>query len=593
MKIIFSFQIFLQCAQILLVMRPSEEAPSDFQDYTLVAVVAVATYLGQYPMGEQHGVPTLARRYGQDASALEQVFEYIIASVNNYRETYMRMQALQEEGALDDDDSWEKSPLDSSRRSHPTRGLMDAMSDLDGFAAKLNAILQADLHAAAVAAGPLEIQPISVVGHLDAPSATELEASFAKIKSIQEQVAMLDRIQNIRVKNIQDEYQRFMERVRAKAQSAIDHANTTYSQQRSVLMSRFDALVNAISKDHPVKAKQVPIPHSAPVNNSEAHIPPGKNQDLPTGVAMNPMNMLSHSMASQILAMQANMAAAAAAAGSGRQNTAQQANLAAAFANQPYAFAQMFGQVTEADMKAQLEQLEALSKSTGVAEPVSAAMVQAAGVNASSAPTVSMPPVTLAAGVLNSGIPPRHPEIQGTADTEDRTDVDHRSDEQHMPSPGDGTEGAGQKQVANASHEERSNAQQEGHENSLPPNQEDDSAGSKSKDEVPREKSLMETLMEDFDPDLEILPDSKVADLSRDPHQGLTENNASHQALGTQGSPDIDKDDRDQVARVPSLSGWMPSQQSPAKKQSNTELLPVVETKQEPDTDVNNNKTDN
>jgi hypothetical protein len=46
-----------------------------------------------------------------------------------------------------------------------------------------------------------------------------------------------------RVKNIQDEYQKYMERVRAKAQSAIDQANTAYSQQRNVLMSRFDALV--------------------------------------------------------------------------------------------------------------------------------------------------------------------------------------------------------------------------------------------------------------------------------------------------------------------------------------------------------------
>ena len=578
-------------------MRPSEEAPSDFQDYTLVAVVAVATYLGQYPMGEQHGVPTLARRYGQDPSALEQVFEYIIASVNNYRETYMRMQALQEEGALDDDDSWEKSPLDSSRRSHPTRGLMDAMSDLDGFAAKLNAILQADLHAAAVAAGPLEIQPISVAGQLDGPSAAELDASLEKIKTIQEQVAMLDRIQNIRVKNIQDEYQRFMERVRAKAQSAIDHANTTYSQQRSVLMSRFDSLVNAISRDHPVKAKQVHVPNAAPVSSSEAHMAPGQSQELPAGEAMNPMNMLSHSMASQILAMQANMAAAAAAAG-GRPTAAQQANLAAAFANQSYPFAQMFGQVTEADMKAQLQQLEALSKSTALGtEPVSDAMMHA-GMNDSAAPTsVAMPPVTLTAGVLNHGIPPRHPEVPTNADSKDKTCPDDRSNEQHIASPGEGAEDIGQKQVENSIQEQPSNAQQAETKSDLHPKEDNALDGPQGKNDPPREKSLMEALMEDFDPDLEILPDPKVVSLdSRDANQGPSQNNVvvSVKAQDTQASPDINdanKDDREVVARVPSLSGWMPSQQSPIKKQSNMEPT-STETKQEPDADMNNDKTD-
>lgn len=62
-----------QCCQILLVMRPPDEAPSDFQEYTLVAVAAVAAYLGQHPLGERHGLPALAARYGQDLGALEQV----------------------------------------------------------------------------------------------------------------------------------------------------------------------------------------------------------------------------------------------------------------------------------------------------------------------------------------------------------------------------------------------------------------------------------------------------------------------------------------------------------------------------------------
>ena len=54
-------------------MRPPGEAPSDFQEYTLVAVVAVAAHLSQHSLGERYGLPALARRYAQDVDALEQV----------------------------------------------------------------------------------------------------------------------------------------------------------------------------------------------------------------------------------------------------------------------------------------------------------------------------------------------------------------------------------------------------------------------------------------------------------------------------------------------------------------------------------------
>ena len=63
----------LQAAEILLMMRPPAEAPSDFQDYTLVAIVAVAAHLSQLALGERYGLPALAQRYGQDVDALEQV----------------------------------------------------------------------------------------------------------------------------------------------------------------------------------------------------------------------------------------------------------------------------------------------------------------------------------------------------------------------------------------------------------------------------------------------------------------------------------------------------------------------------------------
>jgi hypothetical protein len=203
-----------------------------------------------------------------------------------------------------------------------------------------------------------------------------------------------------------------------------------------------------------------------------------------------------------------------------------------------------------------------------------------------------MPPVTLNAGILNHGIPPRHPEVPANVDSKDKTDLGDRSCEQHVASPSEGAEDAGQKQVENSIQEEPSKAQPTEAKSDLHPNENNDLDGSQGKNNPPREKSLMETLMEDFDPDLEILPDPKAVSYSQDANQGPSENNgvASDQAQGIKASPDTDKDDM--VARVPSLSGWMPSQQSPIKNQSNMEPT-SIETKQEPDADMNNDQTDN
>lgn len=249
------------------------------------------------------------------------------------------MQALQEEGALEEDYNdriWRD-------RGHPTGGLMAAMSDLDGFAAKLNAILQADLRAAALAAGPLETPELDLTANANEENAAELESLSEKLRSIHEEIDLLDRVQNIRVKNIQDEYQRFMERVRAKAQSAIDHANTTYSQQRSVLMSRHEAISAQIKKDYPHLAQEPPSPQTMGATTVTKSPENGKDLPVATG-GVNPMNMLSHSMASQLLALQSHWAANMAAQASGDGN------------QQQYPFGQMFPQLTTADFSAQLEQ---------------------------------------------------------------------------------------------------------------------------------------------------------------------------------------------------------------------------------------------
>ena len=55
---------------------------------------------------------------------------------------------------------------------------------------------------------------------------------------------------SIRVKHIQEEYQKYMERVRGKAQSAIDQANSQYQNSRTMLTARVDALVHFLQTRH-------------------------------------------------------------------------------------------------------------------------------------------------------------------------------------------------------------------------------------------------------------------------------------------------------------------------------------------------------
>ena len=64
------------------------------------------------------------------------------------------------------------------------------------------------------------------------------------------QVALFDRIHNIRVKHIQEEYQKYMERVRSKAQSAIDQANANYQHHRAMLTARVDAMVHYLQQQY-------------------------------------------------------------------------------------------------------------------------------------------------------------------------------------------------------------------------------------------------------------------------------------------------------------------------------------------------------
>lgn len=183
-----------------------------------------------------------------------------------------------------------------------------------------------------------------------------------------------------------------MERVRAKAQSAIDQANTAYSQQRTVLMARFDALVTYLSQQQAAAAaqrqhvsaaaQQHAVTAAASAHQSSgggaaaagagaAHggraAAPGEGQGGAAVAAANPMHLLSHAMASQLLSLQANMAQAAAAAaankagGGGGGNAAMLMPQAVAAAHHPVgaAFAQWCS-LPEADLRAQVWAVQAV-----------------------------------------------------------------------------------------------------------------------------------------------------------------------------------------------------------------------------------------
>lgn len=63
----------VQAAKILMLQREEKDAPSDFQDYTLLALVAVSAFLSNINLGERNGLIVLAQRYDQDVEPLQQV----------------------------------------------------------------------------------------------------------------------------------------------------------------------------------------------------------------------------------------------------------------------------------------------------------------------------------------------------------------------------------------------------------------------------------------------------------------------------------------------------------------------------------------
>ena len=58
---------------MLMMQRPEGEGASEFQDYTLIAIIAVAAHLTGTHTGQQQYLSALARHFSQDIAALHQV----------------------------------------------------------------------------------------------------------------------------------------------------------------------------------------------------------------------------------------------------------------------------------------------------------------------------------------------------------------------------------------------------------------------------------------------------------------------------------------------------------------------------------------
>lgn len=71
----------------------------------------------------------------------------------------------------------------------------------------------------------------------------------------------------LHVSRSQEEYQKYMERVRGKAQNAIDQANTQYQHQRTMLTARVDALVHFLQQRHVQAQVRFPCAPPAPSND--------------------------------------------------------------------------------------------------------------------------------------------------------------------------------------------------------------------------------------------------------------------------------------------------------------------------------------
>ncbi|GLI58399.1 hypothetical protein VaNZ11_000099 [Volvox africanus] len=292
-----------QVADILVMMRQEDEAPSDFQDYTLVAIIAVAAHLVKVQLGEDYGLRRLGERYGHDLAALDQVFWHILTRLSYYRELHVRSSQLAADGGLSAEEAAAllsataggggtgsmaavagagdrigsrgaeaTGPTGSMRQGEPAGGGATAaapvgtgsqaqvVSEVDSFAMRLQAVLQSDVSPVVYAQvsqeniplGPLAtLMPLlQMAGVLNDQS---MKTLLKSTRECQEHLVVLDRSHSIKVQQIQKEYQDFMEKVRSKAQGAIDAANRDYQHHKANLTQRMNLYVEYLQSQLPLQ----------------------------------------------------------------------------------------------------------------------------------------------------------------------------------------------------------------------------------------------------------------------------------------------------------------------------------------------------
>ena len=94
-------QVAQQAAEVLLLMRPEGEPVSDFQDYTVITLAAVAAHLTGAARLGRASVAALTDTYGHDPTALEQVFHHVVHILAYFRSLCIRRHVLADESALE------------------------------------------------------------------------------------------------------------------------------------------------------------------------------------------------------------------------------------------------------------------------------------------------------------------------------------------------------------------------------------------------------------------------------------------------------------------------------------------------------------
>eukprot|EP00884_Botryococcus_braunii_P016742 jgi/Botrbrau1/3751/Bobra.0363s0028.1 len=251
-----------QAAMLLLAMRPDNEETSDFQDYTLVAIVCMSAHL-QGLLPESEVAQTLhfmtnkfCASFPSEPSCMQTVYDHIKESLEMFKARNLRY--LQLMGLTGEDAQPKAVPEPNLAKAWGGGGVVPRPHQdppMDNFTQRINQIISADkdLEAIAMGMGPFD-NASSIPGppeavQKDKARLDQYEKIVRTMTDHLHRITMLDRIHGLKVKNIQEEYQKYMELVRSKAQTAIDEVNHTFESSRAQLTLELDGLVRTLDQN--------------------------------------------------------------------------------------------------------------------------------------------------------------------------------------------------------------------------------------------------------------------------------------------------------------------------------------------------------